>query len=197
VQDNAQVNGSLSVGGEISARSLVMDFIDMDWMRVNYLWLSSVMGQVIELRYGGETGDGYTFTFPKTPGESGQALVTDGSGTTSWESKDLDGEIITGPTTAEPGHTYIADNISRVVITLPVTCAVGKSFKVIGKGAGGWKIAQNSGQTIHLDALASATGTGGYIQSDDYRSSIQIMCITADSDWKVAWNSGGKITIEI
>jgi hypothetical protein len=45
---------------------------------------------------------------------------------------------------------YIANNASRVVFTLPSTVAIGTILEVVGKGAGGWKIAQNASQLIHV-----------------------------------------------
>ena len=43
---------------------------------------------------------------------------------------------------------YLANNASRVTITLPASPSVGDIVRVSGSGAGGWRIAQNSGQTI-------------------------------------------------
>lgn len=49
---------------------------------------------------------------------------------------------------AEANKGYVAANAAEVTITLPATPAVGDIVRVSGAGAGGWKIAQNSGQMI-------------------------------------------------
>ena len=43
---------------------------------------------------------------------------------------------------------YISNNAGLVTLTLPATIAVGETVRVAGKGAGGWKIAQNAGQRV-------------------------------------------------
>ena len=45
---------------------------------------------------------------------------------------------------------YVCNNASRVTVTLPSTAAVGDTIKIIGKGAGGWKVAQNASQYIQF-----------------------------------------------
>ena len=43
---------------------------------------------------------------------------------------------------------YLANNTAQVTITLPVNPNIGDLVQVSGVGAGGWKIAQNDGQSI-------------------------------------------------
>jgi hypothetical protein len=45
---------------------------------------------------------------------------------------------------------YLADNAAQVTITLPASPSLGDLVQVSGVGAGGWKIAQNSGQQIYI-----------------------------------------------
>ncbi len=49
---------------------------------------------------------------------------------------------------AEPNTGYLVDNAGRVTVTLPASLNVGDVVKVSGVGSGGWKIAQNEGQSI-------------------------------------------------
>jgi hypothetical protein len=49
---------------------------------------------------------------------------------------------------AVPNRGYLANHAAQVTITLPPAPAVGDVVRVTGVGAGGWKIAQNSGQGI-------------------------------------------------
>lgn len=60
-------------------------------------------------------------------------------------------EVVTGTEQqAAPDTGYLANNASEVVVTLPVSASlsVGDVVQVSGVGAGGWKIAQNAGQSI-------------------------------------------------
>lgn len=84
---------------------------------------------------------------------------------------------------------YIANNASLVTITMPTTANVGDQVLIRGKGAGGWKLAQNSGQTIH-GASDTTTGTSGYLQSQTSRDTVSIECTTANTDWTIIGNRG-------
>lgn len=108
---------------------------------------------------------------------------------------------VTGTTqTASVDSGYITNNASLVTITLPTTAAVGKTIRVTGSGAGGWRIAQNTGQKIVWDTGGVAgtnettTGTGGRLDSGDAYDSIELICITANTTWGVL-SSKGNITI--
>lgn len=95
-------------------------------------------------------------------------------------------EEITGTTaTMVPNRTYVANNASQVVLTLPDTAPVGSRIKVIGKGAGGWKIAQNASELIRYRGLATTTGTGGYIQSLNDEDVVELVCVVANTEWTV------------
>lgn len=96
--------------------------------------------------------------------------------------------------TAVSNNGYIASNASLVTITLPSTASVGDIVEVAGKGAGGWTIAQNSGQVIHMDGVDSTTGTGGSLASTVRYDAVRLLCITANTDWLVL--SGiGNLTV--
>jgi hypothetical protein len=91
---------------------------------------------------------------------------------------------------------YIMNNASLVTGTLPSTSAVGDIILIRGKGAGGWKIAQNASQIIHFLDVDSLTGTGGYLSSNNRRDSIDLICTVANLEWTVN-NTVGNITINI
>jgi hypothetical protein len=79
--------------------------------------------------------------------------LTNVSGTVVWQN-------VTGASQqAQPNTGYIANNASPVTITLPASPNVGDIVRVSGIGAGGWKIAQNDGQSILLcSAVAMNVG---------------------------------------
>jgi hypothetical protein len=89
---------------------------------------------------------------------------------------------------------YIANNASLVTLTLPTTATVGQEIQIVGKGAGLFKVAQNASQTIHYAATDTTTGTGGSLTAIEQYASIELLCITENSDWAVI-DSVGNFTI--
>lgn len=95
---------------------------------------------------------------------------------------------------AAVNNGYITNNASLVTVTLPSSSSVGDMVEIAGKGAGGWKVAQNSGQVIHMDGVDSTTGTGGSLASTIRYDAVRLLCITANTDWLVL--SGiGNLTV--
>lgn len=89
---------------------------------------------------------------------------------------------------------YIANNVALVTLTLPDTAAIGDTVSVIGKGAGGWLIAQNAGETIHFNSSNTTTGVGGSLASTVQYNCVELMCITANTDWVVV-DVVGNLTV--
>lgn len=89
---------------------------------------------------------------------------------------------------------YIANNAGLVTLTLPSTASIGDHVRVTGKGSGGWRIAQNAGQTIYFGTSSSTTGVGGRLDSTETRDSVELVCVTANNDWNVL-SSVGNITV--
>lgn len=89
---------------------------------------------------------------------------------------------------------YIANNVGLVTLTLPATAALGDSIKVVGKGSGKWKIAQNVGQTIHFDSSPTTAGVTGYLQATAQYDCLELLCITANTTWVIV-SSVGTITV--
>ena len=91
---------------------------------------------------------------------------------------------------------YIINNgASLVTATLPATAAQGSILSIVGSSSGGWTIAQNSGQTIHLGSSTTTTGVGGNLSSSNQYDSIQLVCVTANTTF-VASNVIGNITVD-
>lgn len=91
-------------------------------------------------------------------------------------------------------NAYIANNAGLVTITLPTTAAVGQIIRIIGKGAGGWKLAQNASQQVNFGVVSSTAGTGGYLQSAQRYDAIELVCVTANTTFNVI-SSQGNITV--
>lgn len=88
---------------------------------------------------------------------------------------------------------YTTNNAIKITFTLPVVAAYGDRFIIVGKSAGGWRIGQNIGQTIH-GATNSTTGTSGYIESTAQYDCVELICITTNTDFVVR-NSSGTLII--
>lgn len=102
---------------------------------------------------------------------------------------------VTGTTQALAINTgYIANNAGMVTFTLPASSSVGDIIEITGiNNATGWRVAQNSGQTIYMSTIATTTGTGGSLTSSATRDSIRMVCVVANTDWNVI-SSIGNIT---
>lgn len=85
---------------------------------------------------------------------------------------------------------YIANNAGLVTVTIPTTAAIGKIVEVVGKGAGGWKVAQNASEIIHFGNLNTTTGTGGSLASTHRYDSVRLLCTVADTEWTVIGVTG-------
>lgn len=92
---------------------------------------------------------------------------------------------------------YIADNAGLVTLTLPsASASIGATIIIMGKGAGGWIIAQNAGQQIHVGNVASTAGVTGSVASTNQWDNIELICVTAgaSSIWS-ARPPEGNLTI--
>lgn len=126
-------------------------------------------------------------TVAGNPGTSTLTISVSGSGM-SWN------EVLTPTQAMVVNNGYIANNAGVVTLTLPAVAAFGDVVQVGGKGAGGWSIAQNAGQTIHFGSLDTTTGAGGSLSSILRYDAVELICITANTDWLVL--SGlGNLTV--
>jgi len=89
---------------------------------------------------------------------------------------------------------YLSDNAGLVTLTLPVTAAFGTKLRVAGFGAGGWKIAQNAGQLIHLGNVVSTVGVAGHLDSTNQFDAVELLCVVANTTFLVL-SSIGNISI--
>lgn len=94
--------------------------------------------------------------------------------------------VVSPTQTLASGHGYIAnDGATLITFLLPTTATVGTLISIQGSGTGLWTVTQNAGQTIHFGAINTTTGTGGSLSSNNQYDSIDLLCITANTDWVV------------
>jgi hypothetical protein len=102
---------------------------------------------------------------------------------------------VTGTTQAlAVENGYIMNNAGVVTGTLPASANVGDEIEIIGLGAGGWSIAQNAGQLIHLGSSTTTTGVGGSLASTNRYDSMTLVCIVTNTTWTVR-GPVGNITV--
>lgn len=94
----------------------------------------------------------------------------------------------------DPNAGYTANNAGLVTLTLPAVAAYGTTIDVVGKGAGGWSIAQLAGQTIHFNSTSTTVGVGGSLASTVQYNTVKLLCTVADTAWTVI-ASEGNLTV--
>lgn len=119
---------------------------------------------------------------------AGSITINGSGGGLSWTD-------VTGTTQAMAvNNGYTANNAGLVTLTLPTTAAYGTTMAVVGKGAGGWKIAQNSGQTIHFGFVNTTSGATGSLASTNQYDVVFLLCTVANTDFTVI-QSIGNLTV--
>lgn len=80
---------------------------------------------------------------------------------------------------------YRTTNASLTTLTLPAGCDNDSIIRIVGYGAGGWRIAQNTGQTIHFLGLDTTTGSGGRLDSTTRYDCITLQAVASGTEWVV------------
>src|SRR5215831_2396322 len=82
-------------------------------------------------------------------GNNLQISANSGAGGLTWQ-------VVSGTAQQAQANTgYLLTNNTQVTLTLPASLNVGDVVRVSGSGAGGWKIAQNAGQSMLIRGPAS------------------------------------------
>lgn len=87
---------------------------------------------------------------------------------------------------------YITDNGSLVTLSVPATVPFGTVYYISGKGAGGWKIQFNTGQTCTLGS--ATTSSAGSLASNNQYDSVAIVCTASNTQFN-AFSAIGNITV--
>lgn len=124
-----------------------------------------------------------------TNGAGSITVAASGAGSFTWS-------VIASTTqTIVPFNGYFANTGTLLTFTLPTTSAVGDSFRIAGLGSGGWKIAQNAGQFIHMGSSITTSGVGGSLASTNQFDAINLVCFSANAGWIVVDGPQGNITV--
>ena len=93
--------------------------------------------------------------------------------------------------TAAVNKGYLMTNNALVTVTLPATSALADIIRVSGSGAGGWKIAQNAGQSIRIKNLPGNIGVNWFARENNRAWSA--IASSEDGLKLVAVVNGGQI----
>ena len=144
---------------------------------------------------GSATASSNAFTFTGGAGISTSATCSVITITSSGASGFLWVNTTTSTQAMIATHGYVSNNgASLVTFTLPSTGTIGDQVGVLGNGSGGWTIAQNSGQTIHFNAVSSTTGVTGGVSSTGQYDSLTLICTVTNTDW-VAFQPTGNLSV--
>lgn len=110
--------------------------------------------------------------------------ITNTSGGFSWE-------VVTDATKQLAIQTgYIGNRGTSITYTLPDTAVVGATIQITNIGAGLPIIAQNAGESINIVDSTTTVGVGGSLTGIDQFSSIELVCVVADTTWNVVDMTG-------
>lgn len=98
----------------------------------------------------------------------------------------------TNPNSLVTGNGYIPKGAGVVTFILPATAAIGDTFRIAGYG-NLWTLTQNASQSITLGINTTTIGVGGSLTATDVRDSIEIICVTTDTEFQII-SSIGNIT---
>jgi hypothetical protein len=144
-----------------------------------------ITGTVNTARLGSGTANATTYL----RGDNTWAVPSGGGSTFTWT------DVTATSQALAPDSGYIANNAALVTFTLPTTSVRGSIIRLVGLGAGGWRIAQNASQQIHYLNLSTTIGTSGRIDteitlSQSSRACIDMLCVIANTTWVVTDSVG-------
>lgn len=137
-------------------------------------------------------------TWDTTPGQS--KTITASQTATLTLGAQIVNNIITSATyqiVIQTRQKVVCNRATLVTLTLPTTADFGDEILITGMGAGGWRVSQNAGDTIH-GPTSTTTGTGGFIASAYQYDCVMLVCVVANSGAGGTWviqNMSGTITI--
>ena len=156
--------------------------------------LGGASGGTAGYQYGGG-GSGVSVTASSSAaaglaGASGVAIITEYIYTPSGNVSALVWNPVSGTSQAAIGNNgYYTQNAALTTITLPSTGVPGTFIAISGVGAGGWKLAQNAGQSINFGNQVTTVGTGGSIGSNNQYDAIEVLVVNS-TQFVVIYASG-------
>lgn len=100
--------------------------------------------------------------------------------------------VVTINTTLAPNTQYIVQG-GPVNLLLPAVSAVGDTIRIVGDN-NQWTITQAAGQQINYGVLDTTVGVGGSLASLSSDDCVELMCMAANTRWRV-FNSFGNLIV--
>lgn len=97
---------------------------------------------------------------------------------------------VTTNTVMQPNQGYKTNSGATLTLTLPLACPENSIIEVSGFGSGGWIVAQQIGQQVILEDVASTAGVGGSVSSTRRYDSLRMICAVANSTFVVLAGTG-------
>lgn len=110
------------------------------------------------------------FTIDSTSG-----MVSSTASEFTWVEETGDTRNLTG------NQGVIGNRATAQTFTLPATCTVGDTFRILNKGIGLITIAQNAGQSIHFGSTSSTSGVTGSVTATAQWDVISFICVSTDT----------------
>jgi len=98
----------------------------------------------------------------------------------------------TNPNSLVKENGYIPKGAGVVTFLLPAAAAIGDTFLIAGYG-NLWTLTQNALQSITLGGSTTSVGIGGSITATQVRDSIELVCVTANTEFQIL-NGVGNLT---
>ncbi len=100
---------------------------------------------------------------------------------------------VTGSTVQASANTgYLADNTAQVTVTLPTNPVLGDLVQISGVGPGGWRLAQNAGQSVATGNLLGGIVADAWTARDSARS-WRAVASSSDGMRLAAIVAGGQV----
>lgn len=99
-------------------------------------------------------------------------------------------EVTTSPFTLVENQGHVINTGGLCTLVLPATMTFGGVIEIVGKGAGGWTLTQNAGQSVTFLTEATSIGAGGSVTPAEAKAGIGFVCSTTDTDMTVRWSMG-------
>lgn len=130
----------------------------------------------------------------------GAGITTSGAGNTvtiSATGASIFWEVVTSadnPVLMDVKTGYIPKGAGVVNFTLPAAAAIGDIMYIEGYG-NLWTLSQNAGQSVILGIVSSTIGVGGSIAATAVSDAITLICVTANSEFKVIAPQGNLTVV--
>lgn len=97
---------------------------------------------------------------------------------------------VTTNTVMSPDQGYKTNSGVTLTLTLPLACPENAIIEIAGFGAGGWIVAQQIGQQVILEDVATTVGIGGSVVSTRRYDCLRMICAVANTTFVIISGTG-------